>query len=146
MEILRPVCSNGTLTNNNALLKRKDAGAARPPGANDLPLLNFDFFNQCLLLNGGGEPMSLPHSPPLSHVFAPQFVNFHHCTILCFYDNAVQIICTGVSTGSMCAWSGGGVLMPAISRKAEWTRFLLMRTPFRFCCKKTVIFYHCFFF
>ena len=62
-----------------------------------------------------------PPPPPISHIFTPpqppgRVVNLHRCTIFCFHDNALLIICTWVSFGWTCAFVGGGDFTPAFSQ------------------------------
>lgn len=51
------------------------------------------------LLHGDMGRLPLSLNPHL-HTFISigRVITLHHCTILCFYDNALQIICTGVSS------------------------------------------------
>lgn len=115
LKILLTARSNGTIKNSIAVLKSNDGGTGCPLGAHDSPPLLFGLLEACaceslLVAQGQGEPLfpSPPTDLPRLHtsIAIGRVVNLHHCTILCFYDNALQIICTGVSSGWMCAFVG----------------------------------------
>lgn len=84
-------------TNSTAFLGKNDGGASAWVASDSTHFWHLPSF--IWLLRQRCEPVSRPCSTLVSRVFISPVVNTHHCTILCFYDNTLQIIYAGVCSG-----------------------------------------------
>ncbi len=127
LKILLTARSKGTITNSIAVLKSSDGGAVCSLGAQDSPPR---ILGPCLWITAcctrDDPSLYLPLPPSIFHVITPPVVNLYQCTILCFYDNALQIICAGVSSVWMRAFGGGEGFHPHHKKKGreQWKKFL----------------------
>lgn len=109
LKILLTASASGTVTNSIAVLRSNNGGRLRgdevcPAGAHNSPPLIFASpqaraCGALLVARGGdevGSPSIFTHLPcPQASIAIGRIVNPHHCTALCYYDNALQIICAG---------------------------------------------------